>query len=91
VDNGEPLTMTTTEFEILNVFVTNPNTIFSRNQLLDAARGRESFSGDRAIDVHIMRIRKKLFPEDMLGQSMINTVHGMGYSFTVNVVIVRGN
>ncbi len=85
VDNGEPLMMTTTEFEILNIFVTNPSTIFSRNQLLDAARGRESFSGDRAIDVHIMRIRKKLSPEDPSGQGIINTVHGMGYSFTASV------
>jgi len=85
------LTMTTTEFEILNVFVTSPNTIFSRNQLLDAARGRESFSGDRAVDVHIMRIRKKLSPEDPSGQDIINTVHGMGYSFTTSVSIVGGN
>jgi two-component system OmpR family response regulator len=85
-DTGDPLTMTTTEFEILNVFITNPNTIFSRNQLLDAARGRESFSGDRAIDVHIMRIRKKLFPDDPSGQVAIKTIHGMGYSFTISVL-----
>ncbi|MBE9475592.1 MAG: response regulator transcription factor [Proteobacteria bacterium] len=85
---GKPQIMTTTEIEILHVFVTNPNTVFSRNQLLDAARGRESFSGDRAIDVHIMRIRKKLTPDDPSAQGIINTIHGIGYSFTANVSMV---
>lgn len=86
---GKPLILTTTEFEILNLFVTNPNTVFSRNQLLDAARGRESFAGDRAIDVHIMRIRKKLTPDDPSAQSIINTVHGIGYSFTASITRIN--
>lgn len=89
VVTGEALTMTTTEFEILNLFVTNPNTVFSRNQLLDAARGRESFSGDRAIDVHIMRMRKKLTPDGTSAQGIINTIHGIGYSFTISVTVIN--
>ena len=84
MDSGVLVTLTTTEFEILHLFVSNPNTIFSRNQILDAARGRESFSGDRAIDVHIMRLRKKLSP-DPSEPGLINTVHGIGYSFTARV------
>lgn len=81
---GEAEALTTTEFEILYMFVTNPHTVFSRNQLLDAARGRESFAGDRAIDVHIMRLRKKL--EKTVDEvEYIKTIHGIGYSFTAKV------
>jgi len=87
VDSGKRVVLTTTELEILHLFVANPNTIFSRNQILDAARGRESFSGDRAIDVHIMRLRKKLSP-DTEKPGLIDTVHGIGYSFTAPVTKV---
>ncbi len=87
IDSGEVEPLTTTEFEILYMFVTNPHTVFNRNQLLDAARGRESFAGDRAIDVHIMRLRKKL-GSGTDGGEYIKTIHGIGYSFiaTVNKV-----
>ena len=82
VDTGDVVPLTTTEFEILYAFVTNPHTVFNRNQLLDMARGRESFAGDRAIDVHIMRLRKKLEAD---GVEYIKTIHGIGYSFIANV------
>jgi len=87
IDSGKVEPLTTTEFEILYMFVTNPHTVFNRNQLLDAARGRESFAGDRAIDVHIMRLRKKL-GGGTDGGEYIKTIHGIGYSFiaTVNKV-----
>lgn len=78
----EPLT--TTEFELLYMFVTNPHTVFNRNQLLDTARGRESFAGDRAIDVHIMRLRKKL-DSGSSEMEYIKTIHGIGYSFIAKV------
>lgn len=84
-DTGEIETLTTTEFEILFIFVTNPHTVFNRNQLLDAARGRESFAGDRAIDVHIMRLRKKL-GSGVDGTEYIKTIHGIGYSFIAKVI-----
>ncbi|HHL21538.1 MAG TPA: response regulator transcription factor [Aliiroseovarius sp.] len=78
--SDEKVALTTTEFEILHLLVAHPGKVFDRNRLLDAARGRDSFSGDRTIDVHIMRLRKKLgcdSPENEL----INTVHGIGYTF----------
>lgn len=84
-ETGEIETLTTTEFEILFMFVTNPHTVFNRNQLLDAARGRESFAGDRAIDVHIMRLRKKL-GSGADGTEYIKTIHGIGYSFIAKVI-----
>lgn len=83
-ETGKIEALTTTEFEILFMFVTNPHTVFNRNQLLDAARGRESFAGDRAIDVHIMRLRKKL-ETSATGTEYIKTIHGIGYSFTAKV------
>lgn len=83
-ESGQIEALTTTEFEILYIFVTNPHTVFNRNQLLDAARGRESFAGDRAIDVHIMRLRKKL-GATLDGAEYIKTIHGIGYSFIAKV------
>lgn len=84
VTTGEAVPLTTTEFELLYQFVSNPGTVFSRNQLLDSARGRESFSGDRAIDVHIMRLRSKLAVDEP-EQGYIKTIHGVGYSFVAKV------
>lgn len=82
--DDEKVPLTTTEFEILHTFVQNPHNIFSRNQLLDIARGRETFVGDRAIDVHIARLRKKIEP-DPQNPSYIKTIHGIGYSFVASV------
>ncbi len=83
-DTGETVPLTTTEFELLYQFVSSPGTVFTRNQLLDSARGRESFSGDRAIDVHIMRLRSKLAVDEP-EQGYIKTIHGIGYSFVAKV------
>ncbi len=83
-DTGEKVALTTSEFELLHLFVAHPNTVYTRNQLLDTARGRASFAGDRTIDVHIMRLRKKLTPSSS-DPELINTVHGIGYSFVAQV------
>lgn len=82
--SGEAVKLTTTEFELLSVFVQNPHVVHSRYQLLDQARGRESYSRDRAIDVHVTRLRKKIEP-DPSDPVFIKTVHGIGYSFVANV------
>ncbi len=83
-DSGEQVALTTSEFELLHLFAAHPNTVFTRDQLLDAARGRASFAGDRTIDVHIMRLRKKLSPTASTPE-IISTIHGIGYSFTAQV------
>ncbi len=85
LDDGRNEPVTTTEFNLLQLFVTNPHKVFNRNQLLDAARGRESFAGDRTIDVHVMRLRKKLGVDES-GAEFIKTIHGVGYSFIAKVV-----
>ncbi|NVO58409.1 response regulator [Rhodobacteraceae bacterium B1Z28] len=76
--------LTTTEFDVLHAFVTNPHMVFSRDQLLDTARGRETVVGDRTIDVHVARLRKKIEP-DPAAPTFIKTVHGIGYCFAANV------
>ncbi|MFY2822560.1 response regulator [Ruegeria sp. MALMAid1280] len=81
---SEATPLTTTEFDVLLAFVTNPHMVFSRDQLLDKARGRETIVGDRTIDVHVARLRKKIEP-DPSAPTFIKTVHGIGYCFAANV------
>jgi len=72
--------LTPTEFEILATLVSQPGRIFSRSQLLSAARGIAFESYERAIDSHIRNLRRKI--ELVEGESHhIITVHGVGYKF----------
>lgn len=70
------VTLTSTEFEILALLMSQPGRIFSRAQLLTAAHGVSFESLERAIDSHIRNLRRKLEPQDP-----IVTVHGVGYKF----------
>lgn len=68
------------EFELLDCFVRHPNRVLNRDQLLDMARGREAIPFDRAIDVQVSRLRKKL-QDDPKVPSLIKTIRGGGYMF----------
>jgi len=68
--------LTMTEFELLATMMGQPGRIFSRAQLLNAARGVAFESYERAIDSHIRNLRRKLEPGEY-----IVTVHGVGYKF----------
>lgn len=68
------------EFRLLRVFVQRPRRVLSRDQLLDMARGPESEHYDRAIDVQISRLRRKLSAGHD-GQDLIRTVRNEGYMF----------
>jgi len=74
------VTLTPTEFEILATLVSQPGRIFSRSQLLMAARGVAFESYERAIDSHIRNLRRKIEPLEGESQHII-TVHGVGYKF----------
>ncbi len=76
---GREIQLTPTEFEILATLVSQPGRIFSRSQLLMAARGVSFESYERAIDSHIRNLRRKLEAEGQ-AESII-TVHGVGYKF----------
>jgi two-component system alkaline phosphatase synthesis response regulator PhoP len=69
--------LTSTEFRILHALARRPGWVFTRQQLIDAARGEDYAVTDRSVDVHIVGLRRKLGP---LGKH-IETVHGVGYRF----------
>jgi two-component system, OmpR family, response regulator len=72
------------EFSLLRAFVERPQRVLTRDQLLDLARGRDSDAYDRAIDVQISRLRRKL--DDGGGGELIRTIRSEGYMFTSKVV-----
>ena len=76
--NGMAIDLTTTEFHLLATLARHPGRVFSRPQLLDAVRGTEIESFERAIDTHIKNIRRKIEP-DPRHPRYIETVYGIGY------------
>ncbi len=78
---GAPVSLTVTEFMILEALATRPGVIKSRNQLMDAAYSDDVFVDDRTIDSHIKRLRRKFRSADR-EFSGIETLYGAGYSFT---------
>ena len=79
--SGEPVRLTTGEFDLLAVFVSHANQVVSRSRLLDLARNREAGPFDRTIDVQVGRLRRKI-EEDSQNPTLIKTVRGGGYIFT---------
>jgi len=75
---GEPLELTATEFQLLATLARHPGRVFTRAQLLDAVRGSEVDSFERAIDTHIKNIRRKL-EIDPRNPRYVETVYGLGY------------
>jgi len=75
--NGEELHLPRKEFELLAFFMSQPNIIFRRGDLLSGIWEEDVFVVDRTIDVHINRIRSKLGPY----KNWIETVKGIGYRF----------
>jgi len=82
--DGALVVLTSGEFDLLHVLIERPNEVLSRNQLLDLARGRSSSAFDRAIDVQISRLRRKIEP-DSQEPTTIKTVRSEGYIFTAVV------
>jgi len=73
------------EYDLLAAFVTHPQRILSRDQLLDLARGREAQPFDRSIDVQVSRLRRKI-EADPANPVLIKTVRSGGYMFTPDIV-----
>jgi two-component system response regulator ChvI len=78
--NGEPVTLTVTEFLILYALAQRPGVVKSRNALMDAAYDDQVYVDDRTIDSHIKRLRKKFKAADD-NFDMIETLYGVGYRF----------
>jgi DNA-binding response OmpR family regulator len=79
-DGGNEYPLVSSEFALLKVFAENPKRVLSREQLLDLANARDREAFDRAIDVRITRLRRKIEP-DPAHPSVIRTVRGAGYLF----------
>ncbi len=78
---GEPLALTSSEFDLLQVFLARPNRLLNRDSLLDLLKGYERSPFDRSMDVQVARLRSKIEP-DTKHPIYIRTVWGKGYIFT---------
>ena len=77
---GKPVSLTVTEFLLLEALASRPGVIKSRNQLMDAAYPDDVFVDDRTVDSHIKRMRRKFRAVDP-EFGAIDTLYGAGYSF----------
>ena len=78
--DGGPVSLTVTEFMILEALAARPGVVKSRNQLMDAAYHDDVYVDDRTVDSHIKRLRRKFRSVDP-GFGAIATLYGAGYSF----------
>jgi DNA-binding response OmpR family regulator len=81
--NTEEITLTATEFRLLEFLMSRPGVVFSREQLLDAVWGHDRAVTDRTVDVYILRLRQKI--EAAEESTFIRSVRGFGYSFNAEV------
>jgi len=79
--DAQALDLTALEFDLLAFLVQHPNRAFTRLELLESVRGSSFASFERAIDSHIMRLRKKVEPSPE-SPSRLVTVYGVGYKFS---------
>ncbi len=77
---GEPVTLTVTEFLILEALAQRPGFVKSRDSLMDAAYDDQVYVDDRTIDSHIKRIRKKFRVVDPEFDA-VETLYGVGYKY----------
>ena len=83
-EDGQEITITSMEFDLLKAFADNPNKVLSRDQLLNLAHNRDWEPFDRSIDIRITRLRRKIEPDPKKPQ-IIKTVRGAGYIYSVEV------
>ncbi|WP_337191599.1 response regulator transcription factor [Nocardioides flavescens] len=74
---GERVECTPGEFTLLELLVSEPGRVFTRDQLLRRLHGAEGYVSPRTVDVHVANLRKKLDP------ALVRTVHGVGYAWAV--------
>ncbi len=77
---GKPVTLTAQEFKLLKFFASSPDTVHSREALLNAVWGYQNYPSSRTVDNHILRLRQKL-ERDPANPRFFVTMHGSGYKF----------
>lgn len=80
---GALVDLTGAEFDLLNVFLGQPQRVIGRERLIELSRTRLADSSDRSVDVLVSRLRRKLSTDD--GAAPIKTVRGVGYMFAAEV------
>lgn len=85
---GQPVELTATEFRLLEYLMDHPGAVFSREQLLDAVWGPGRAVTDRAVDVYVLRLRRKL-EVDPERPELIHSTRGFGYSFEASPAAAR--
>jgi two-component system phosphate regulon response regulator PhoB len=80
---GEPVRLGPTEYRLLHFFISHPERVYTREQVLDRVWGQNVYVEERTVDVHIRRLRKALAPYGY--DNMIQTVRGTGYRFSEKV------
>src|SRR5262249_30541305 len=88
--SGKPISLTTTEFRLLEFLMSHAGTVFSREQLLDAIWGHDRVVTDRTVDVYILRLRQKL-EADPANPVLIRSARGFGYCFETDVRSPEGS
>jgi len=83
--DGVVIDLSTGEYDLLLAFLEAPQRVLTRDQLMDGAKHRIATGFDRAIDVQVSRLRRKLDPSEE-GQAMIKTIRGTGYMFVPAVM-----
>lgn len=79
--NKKVIDLSTTEFNILRVFMKHPNQVLSRDQIMTMAQGKDFMAFDRSIDIHVSKLRSKI-ETDPASPKRIKTIWGTGYMFT---------
>jgi len=77
---GRPLELTTSEFQLLEIFLSSPGTVLSRDILMDRLRGTDAGAFDRSIDILVSRLRTQL-GDDPRHPRFIRTLRNLGYLF----------
>ncbi|PZM15338.1 response regulator [Rhizobium tubonense] len=88
-DNGELISLTGAEFDLLKAFLERSGRLLSRDQLLDVTQGRDRDPADRSIDVLMSRLRRKL--GETATAPVFRTIRNGGYQLVVPVVTIRGD
>ncbi len=81
--DGEPVELTTLEFDLLEALASHPGWVFTRPRLLERVWGWDYFGSDRVVDAHVANIRRTL-GDDAAEPRFIGTVRGVGYKFVAD-------
>lgn len=81
VNNGEDVLLPKKEFELIELLLSAPGKVFTRERILDKVWGNDTVVGERTIDVHIRKLREKI------GDQTIRTIKGVGYTYEKPVLV----